>query len=150
MARAAPFPHGDLGGETLERARQAGLVLLQEQIEYHLDRGRLGKADVPLRVLSRFCFVATVGCIILQHFWSEAGSSIWRSSVLPDATVILPAAATFFFGIRAYAEFELLADQSARMARVLYDAWNEIEKAGFDWPLASQDLAQRGFSERRR
>jgi hypothetical protein len=144
MARAAPFPHEDLGGDALEQARQAGLAMLREQIGYHVGRGRRGKADVALQVLSYGLFGLTVISVLielgLEYVW---GADCRR--ILGVFAAILPTASAFFFGIRAYAEFELLADQSARMHSIMRDARDEIDGIPFDRPLASQDLGARIF-----
>ncbi len=141
MARAAPFPR-DIGRGALEHLRQAGVALLNEQIGYHVDRGRRGKAGFALHALSLVCFLFTVVCVAfeLKHYSPWGPAIPWGIFA-----AIFPTAAAFFFGIGAYAEFELLADQSARMKRVMCDARDEIEGLRFDRPLASQDLGARLF-----
>jgi hypothetical protein len=144
MARAAPFPRGDLRVDAFARGRQAGLTLLQNQIEYHVDRSRQDEAvGRALRALGVLLFLATLGSVsreIVETFRAEGGRPMWSLFA-----AILPAASALFFGIRAYAEFEFLADQSAQMARVLRGHRTDLEEAGFNWPLASQDLGGRIF-----
>jgi len=53
---------------------------------------------------------------------------------------LLPAASAGFIGIRAYAEFELLAHQSARMQAAMQGALVELDILPLDRPLASQEL----------
>jgi hypothetical protein len=140
MARAAPFPRGDLRVDAFARGRQAGLTLLQKQIEYHVDRSRQDEAvGRALRALGVLLFLATLGSVS-REIVAEGGRPMWSLFA-----AILPAASALFFGIRAYAEFEFLADQSAQMARVLRGHRTDLEEAGFNWPLASQDLGGRIF-----
>jgi hypothetical protein len=62
---------------------------------------------------------------------------------------LLPALPAILVGIRAYSEFELLADQSAAMQHVMADASEQmdtLEKLDFDRPLASRELGAALFN----
>jgi len=52
----------------------------------------------------------------------------------------MPATSAAFVGIRAYAEFELLAHQSARMQATMQTAMADLETLHLDRPLASYEL----------
>ena len=146
MARAAPFPCGYLRGDALERERQAGLALVDAQIAYHIDRGRRYEtAGLSLRILSSVFFLATLICVVLELVLKFTGYSGPWSSLASILAVICPMVGAFAFGVGAYAEFEVMADQSAHMTRVLHDAWGELEGMRLDQPLASQDLGARIF-----
>ena len=58
---------------------------------------------------------------------------------------VAPTASATFLGIRAYAEFELLARQSARMQRTMADAARQLDALTLDRPLASNDLGNALF-----
>jgi len=60
--------------------------------------------------------------------------------LLGPPCTLLPAAAAAFVGIRAYAEFELLAHQSARMQATMQAAMADLATLHLDRPLASNDL----------
>ena len=59
---------------------------------------------------------------------------------------ILPAVSAAFIGIRAYAELQLLAEQSHHMAAELERAQHRVERLDPNRPLASQDLGAEAAS----
>ena len=141
VLRAAPLPHGRFSAATLARAHELGLSLIDEQAEYHRVRhlrshdaghrlGRLGEAFFLTMVLA----VAAKLWLLLANDAHDAAASLGL------AGGILPAPSAAFVGIRAYAEFELLMHQSARMRRVMAAARTELEFVDFARPLASQEL----------
>ena len=54
---------------------------------------------------------------------------------------MLPAGSAAFVGIRAYAELELMTEQSAHMQAVMARAQAELQALPANLPLASQELA---------
>jgi hypothetical protein len=58
---------------------------------------------------------------------------------------LAPGATAAFFGVRAYAELDLLADQSRRMETLMHEAERVLAALPLDRPLASQQLAAELF-----
>lgn len=141
MRRSAPLAAGTFAGSVIEREIEMGEDLLSEQHDYHHSRHhRSEMAGKRLESLGVVFFALTVAVIcgklvaLLSHRSHE--SVIWFSL----AGLILPAMSAAFVGIRAYSEFELLADQSGRMARVMEDAELELKAVDRTAPLASQEV----------
>jgi hypothetical protein len=144
--RGAEFPQGDMV-DAKARALSVGRSLVDDQKAYHekrLSRSRL--AGDRIRLLSEAFFVLTVLLVIgkfvaLQLQW-ELGM---RGFVLIGA--FISAGAGAFVGIRTYAEFSLLARQSAFMLRVLraYSAELEAAAMSVDQPLSSQQIGRTLF-----
>ena len=137
--RAAPLPEGAFTAAALRRARDVGESLLREQDAYHESRRvrstqaarRLGNLGDWLFILT---LVAVAGKLALLR---DGGAYTGGVGVI---CALLPAAAAGFVGIRAYAEFELLAHQSARMQAAMQAALAELDTLSLDRPLASQEL----------
>jgi hypothetical protein len=100
--RAAPLPEGAFTESVLRRGRDVGRSLLEEQDAYR-----------RLRNLGDWFFILTLFAVAIKLALLEEGST--RAGLLGVVCALLPAASAGFVGIRAYAEFELLAHQSARM-----------------------------------
>jgi hypothetical protein len=137
--RAAPLPEGAFANAALCRARDVGKSLLLEQDAYHEARQvrsvqaarRLGNLGDWLFILT---LVAVAGKLALLR---EGGAYAGLPGVI---CALLPAAAAGFVGIRAYAEFEFLAHQSARMKAAMRAALAELDMLPLEHPLASQEL----------
>jgi hypothetical protein len=151
--RAAPLPERTLAGTALRRARDLGGSLLAEQDAYHRAR-RLRSAAAARRLenLGEWFFIATLAAVALKLVllllpWAGVDVPHWLVSdcllgFVGVVCALLPAAAAAFVGIRAYAEFELLAHQSARMEATMQAAMADLEILALDRPLASQDLGE--------
>jgi hypothetical protein len=139
VTRAAPLPAGPFTHDVLRRVQGTGRGLLSEQIEYH--RARQVRSDVASRKLSslaKLFFLATLLSVVARLFVPLPHSV---EIVIEICTIILPAASAAMIGVRAYAEFELLAHQSVRMRRVMTEGLLELDRLDLERPLASQDLA---------
>jgi hypothetical protein len=143
--RDTPLPAGQIDAVWVERARDAALRdLVDDQIDYHIVRRdqsyRAGKRLVRLGEWGFFIVLA----LVIWKLWLLLGPEdpaihthiLW----LGLAGAILPAFAAMFVGIRAYAELEMLAEQSAETLKVLQDAKREITELDPRAPLASQTL----------
>lgn len=137
--RAAPLPEGAFTEPVLRRASDVARSLLEEQDAYHASRRlRSTRAARRLGNLGDWFFVLTLLAVAIKltMLWD---SSAWVGP-LGVICALLPAAAAAFVGIRAYAEFELLAHQSARMQAAMQAALAEFQLLPLDRPLASQEL----------
>jgi hypothetical protein len=72
---------------------------------------------------------------------------------LPELTLVLgllaallPVISAGFFVLRAYAELNLVADQSATMLYALAEAAEALDSLDLTKPLASQELAADGYA----
>jgi hypothetical protein len=137
--RAAPLPEGAFTEAALRRARDVGLSLVAEQNAYHASRRvRSMRAARRLGILGDLFFLLTLVAVAIKLILLEQGST--RTGLLGVVCTLLPAASAAFVGIRAYAEFELLAHQSARMLAAMRAAKNELKTLPLDPPLASQEF----------
>lgn len=141
IRRACPMPAGSLAGPALEHARRAGRGLFADQLAYH--RLRRDRSEAASRCLAHwgdtFFLFALVG-VVLRIVLELLHAPGWAASIIGMACFASPAASAAFLGIRAYAEFELLARQSARMQQIMGDAIPELEALRLDLPLASGAL----------
>jgi hypothetical protein len=145
--RDSPLPSGTIDVNWVENAKTAALHdLLDEQIKYHDDRRTLSyRAGKRLEHLGESLFLLVVilvfvklGLLFFVDSIDEITHYILVSLGLLGA--ILPAASAAFVGIRAYAELEMLAEQSAVMLKALTHARKQIEELNSAAPLASQAL----------
>ena len=144
--RACPMPTGMLSGPVLARARAIGMDLVEEQRAYH--QARETRSQMAGRRLAHwgdlFFVVALVG-VTLRIGMELMHAPALAVSLLGVVCGVSPAASATLLGIRAYAEFDLLARQSARMQRIMADAARELDALTFDGPLASNDLGSALF-----
>jgi hypothetical protein len=137
--RAAPLPEGGLTEPVLRRARDVGRSLLEEQEAYHeLRRLRSARAARRLGNLGDWAFVLALVAVSIKLTMLTDGSPL--AGLFGVIAALLPAASAGFIGIRAYAEFELLAHQSARMQAAMRAALAELQVLPLDRALASQEL----------
>ncbi|WP_198369919.1 hypothetical protein [Roseomonas rosulenta] len=141
IRRAAPMPSGSLAGPALERVRSVGHGMFQDQQTYH--RLRHQRSEMASRRLAHwgdmFFLLALVG-VVLRILLEVMHAPGWAGTAIALACFVSPAASATFLGIRAYAEFELLARQSGRMQQVMAVALAELEALPLDGPLASNAL----------
>ncbi|MBR0673387.1 type 1 periplasmic-binding domain-containing protein [Neoroseomonas soli] len=141
LRRGCPMPGGCLAGPALERARRIGRGMFEDQGAYH--RQRQHRCEAASRRLAHwgdiFFLLAMLGVVlrIVLELLHAPGSVV---TVISVACFASPAASAALLGIRAYAEFELLARQSARMRQVMADALAELDALPLDGPLASNAL----------
>lgn len=160
-ARASPLPTGGFGEPQLSAARDyVRTTLIEEQRLYHLDRRvRSQRVGAWLVRAGEYAFFATLVFVLTKllllwlagHHGSDGlegdGSNALHAVIVALGAIaaVLPAASAAFVGIRAYAELELLENQSARMASVMSEAAVRIDRLDLARPLASQDLAAEVF-----
>ena len=143
--RAAPLPEGGFADPTLPRACAVGRSLLEEQNAYHDSRrARSTQAARRLGNLGDWFFILTLVAVAFKLAMLWDGNA--EVGLVGVVCALLPAASAGFVGIRAYAEFELLAHQSARMQAAMQAALVDLETLPLDRPLASQELGAELFA----
>ncbi len=143
--RDTALPEGTLGAARVAAARDTALTdLLDEQIAYHEARhAQSHSAGKRLVLFGEVTFFAVLAVVVTKLVMLAGGVTpevhealLWLSL----AGAILPAASAAFVGIRAYAELEMLAEQSDTMLKALRQARERIADLDPASPLASQAL----------
>jgi hypothetical protein len=143
IRRAAPTPTGALAGPALERVREVGRAMFETQEAYHRERQhRSEQASQRLGHWGEAFFLVAVLGVTLRIGLDLAHAPAWMGTAIALVCFASPAASAVFIGIRAYAEFELLATQSARMQQIMADAIRGLDALPLDQPLASTALGQ--------
>jgi hypothetical protein len=141
LRHACPLPTGTLAGVALERAHAVGQALSEEQLAYHrARRHRSERAGGRLARWGEVFFLLALAGVVAKIALELLHGPALAVSLMGLVCAVAPAASFTFLGIRAYAEFELLAEQSARMRRVLAEAARELETLPLGGPCASGDL----------
>ena len=146
--RDAPLPTGTIDSVWVERARDAAQHdLLDNQIDYHtIRRAQTDKAAKSLVRLGEWSFLLLVAlvvwklCLLPTHEDTPDPALHHLLLLLGLAGAILPAFSAAFVGIRAYAELEMLAEQSDAMLKVMWHAKGQIAALDTKAPLSSQTL----------
>ena len=142
MLRAAPVPHGVFDHTALEAARRIVLRdLVDEQIDYH--KGRLTQCKRAGRFLVKWgerLFLAVIVIVALKLWLIWSSGTDLQIELFGLAATIVPAFAAALVGIRAYAELELLAEQSHGMHAAMQAGRDRIETMDLTRPMASQEL----------
>jgi hypothetical protein len=146
--RDAPLPTGTIDAAWVSATRDAAIHdLIDEQIEYHDKRCiRSYRAGRRLVRLGELFFAVVLGLVAVKFYWLSTNTLEQDLAMHPTLTgfglagAILPALSAAFVGIRAYAELEILAEQSAAMLTVMRDAKKQISALDPGAPLASQTL----------
>ena len=144
--RACPMPTGTLSGPVLSRVQAIGKHLVHEQLAYH--QAREQRSELAARRLAHWgdlFFVVALAGVILRIGMELMHLPTLAVTLLGVVCSVAPTASATFLGIRAYAEFELLARQSARMQRTMADAARQLDALTLDRPLASTDLGNALF-----
>lgn len=147
LQRAAPLPHGKVDADFLrEPLRMAIEDLVAGQQRYH--RGRreqFSRASRNLSWTGELLFVAVIG-IIAWKLW------IWSPDPVLDPglakrvcdflLIALPTFGAASVGIRAYAELDMVAEQSRHMGLIMARADASLRRLDpkLGLPLASQEL----------
>jgi hypothetical protein len=140
--RAAPPPRGELAQAAQGTPRSAVLEeLIAEQRSYHTDRWKMAEAaGHTLEHWGEMLFGAVFLCVLFKLVLADGfGLPGWAVFFAFFATV-LPGVSAAVVGIRAYAELQLLAEQSRHMAAELERAHRRVERLDTTRPLVSQDL----------
>ena len=145
--RASPLPVGALSGDGLRTIREAlAEAPAREQWGYHLKRGRLcTRAAQCLGSAGEALFLLTLLFVVAELALSLSGSGHSTRHALGVLAAMAPALSAALFGIRAYAELELLAGQSARLAANMRSAMMRIRSVDLTRPLASQELGAEAY-----
>ena len=143
--RDTALPEGTIDAARVAAARDTALTeLLDEQIAYHAARKAQSHSAGKRLVLSgEVAFFAVVAVVVTKLVLLAGGVTPEVHEVLlwlGLAGAILPAASAAFVGIRAYAELEMLAEQSDTMLKALRQARERIADLDPASPLASQAL----------
>jgi hypothetical protein len=140
--RAAPLPRGDLAHAAKGAPRGAVLEeLIAEQLDYHKGRARM--ADAAGHFLEGWgerLFAVVVACVVMKMilvWWFKMHDA---GLLFGFFAIVLPGVSAAFVGIRAYAELQLLAEESRHMAAELERVHARVERLNPSRPLASQDL----------
>ncbi|HUC18647.1 MAG TPA: hypothetical protein VMA37_13275 [Acetobacteraceae bacterium] len=149
MMRGAAVPHGTIA-EHAPRARHIGETVIATQTDYHKRRaGRSRIAARRLVDLGELTFGATFVLVSLKlgvmvhallHGTLAAAERSGTESWVGFACTALAALSAGFVSLRAYAEFDLLHLQSARMLHALAETKQEIEAIDPARPLAASML----------
>jgi hypothetical protein len=142
------LPTGTIGPLWVEHARDAAQSdLLNEQIDYHTARrAQTFRSGRRLKFFGEIAFLAVLIAVawklglIAVHLGSPDIAPHGTLHILGLAGAILPAISAMLVGIRAYAELELLAEQSDAMLKAMKHAKAQIAELGPNEPLASQTL----------
>jgi xanthosine utilization system XapX-like protein len=141
--RAAPFAVGAMA-EAKARALAVGQSLIAEQRDYHRNRkDRAVRAGKWIQSGSEYFFIGAgvIGVAKVVTGYYGLGETV---HVMVAIGAILSAGAGALVGIRTYAEFALLARQSAHMLRSLDASEKELQAAELliAKPLSSRQLSQ--------
>ena len=115
--------------------------LIANQLDFHDRRHREcnGAAHI-LGSWGRMLFFLTLLFVLVRLALLTTGSGGAIPHVLSLICALLPAASAALFGIRAYEELEVLAEQSEQMHEALSRAQARVRRIRTDRPLASQVL----------
>ncbi|MGO9008218.1 MAG: hypothetical protein ACLQIQ_12010 [Beijerinckiaceae bacterium] len=143
--RAAPLPRGELASTTNSPAGRAALEdLITEQLTYHQDRSKMAKAaSHALERWGEGLFIIVVLCVVAKLAFAHRHDLADWAVLFGWLATVLPAVSAAFVGIRAYAELQLLDEQSRHMAAELKRAQTRVERlraAAAARPLVSQDF----------
>lgn len=140
--RAAPLPGGEIAHAASGAPRTAVLQeLIAEQQAYHAARRRMARrAGRTLEHLGEALFGAVFACVVLKLLFAQVLASPGWAVLWSFLATVLPGLSAAFIGIRAYAELQLLAEQSHHMAAELEQAYHRIERLNPNRVLVSQDI----------
>ena len=138
--RAAPLPCGDL--TAARRPDRAALLkdLIEEQLNYHRGRGDMAKrAGETFVAWGARSFAVLLLCVVAKLLFTSYGDHEPALFFGLLATA-LPGVSAAFFGIRAYSELQLLAEQSHHMEEELRQASVRVERLAPARAMVSQDM----------
>jgi hypothetical protein len=143
MQRAAPLPVGDMAGEKQhELDRAAVQALIDEQLEYHDDRERKSlRASETFERDGRLAFIGILVSVGVKWVLESKFPGDRRLVLLCGLmATVLPGVSAAFVGLRSYAEWQLLAEQSHHMIILLKQAKERVDRLNMARPSVSQDL----------
>jgi hypothetical protein len=142
LQRAAPFPKGD-SASWLRAAWDDQVLpkLVAEQLGYHKRRRtRARRAGAFLEFIGTVVFSAVLVSVLLKlaamsHGWDHGWVLLFGL-----LAVVLPGLSAASIGLRAYAELQLLAEQSRHMEFELKRAETHVGRLVASRKMVSQDL----------
>jgi hypothetical protein len=142
--RAAPLPQGEIAAAMHDEAQSAMGELITQQLEYYENRAAI--ADAAQRrfsLLGTICFAGLLICVALKfaETWQHWPDPLTVTIGL--LATLLPGFSAAFAAIGAYAELQILSDQSHHMVAELNLAKARLERLrhlGGTRPLLSQEL----------
>jgi hypothetical protein len=143
--RAAPLPQGEMATVMQGEAWHAVLDgLIEQQLRYHITRTEMSeKASRRFSTIGAACFAVVVLCVAIKF------ADTWLDWLHPAylyvglLATLLPGISAVFVAIGAFAELQMMADESRHMAGELRHAKERLERLRHlapGKPLASQDL----------
>jgi hypothetical protein len=140
--RAAPPPRGNLAQAAQGIPRSAVLEeLITEQRSYHIDRWKMAEsAGHTLALWGEVLFGSVFLCVVVKLVLADAFEAPGWAIVFGFLATVLPGISAGFVGVRAYAELQLIAEQSHHMVAELDRAHRRVERLDTTRPLVSQDL----------
>ena len=144
VARAMPLPTGTLSGRGLDAVRDKVLhTLLHGQRAYHLGRaGRYRAASRGLSGIGESLFFATVALVACKMMLILLHGAPGLVHFVGQAAALLATPSAACVALRAYAELDILAEQSSSMARILGATEARIRDMAADRPLVSQEIGR--------
>jgi hypothetical protein len=148
LSRAAPLISGVLDQPRLEAIRHAlRNGLLMGQVHYHgRNQPRSALAAERLGHIGEWLFLVTLGLVVVNLV-------LLVKHLVPEITIglgllsaCLAVFSAGFFVLRAYAELNVVADQSTAMLRELAQAAEALDSLDLTRPLASEELAADGYA----
>jgi hypothetical protein len=156
MQRAAPLPVGDLTQvNEREAGRAAVLALIDEQLEYHHDRKvKSTTASDVFEKYGRLTFKLIFACVFVKAFLEGLESlpaEVHRAGLTTRTVAswvltfglmatVLPGVSAAVVGLRSYAEWQMLNEQSHHMILLLEQARARVVRLNLARPSVSQDL----------
>jgi hypothetical protein len=148
LSRAAPLISGIIDQPRLEGIRHALRDgLLMSQVHYHgRNQPRSALAAERLGRAGEWLFLVTLGVVVVKLVLLLAHGSDALTVPLGLLAALLPVISAGFFVLRAYAELNMVGDQSAAMLHELAKAAEALDSLELTKPLASQELAADGYA----
>jgi hypothetical protein len=142
IVRASSLVAGQFGKDQLDKdCDMIRSTLLAGQIDYHKHRAALSDAAARRLLFGgETCFFLTLVFVISKILTLLLVGPSEGVIILGLMAAVLPALSAAFFALRAYAELEVLTDQSKRMIQLLEALQQRLEDPDLTRPLASQEL----------
>lgn len=142
MVREAPMPQGAFDPALCRRLRDSARAdLVMHQFRYHHIRLHESRRAGQFFAAAGALLFLLVVLIVAAKFWLvRAFAPVPLTTALGLAAAIVPTIAAASVGIRAYAELELLVEQSRDMREAMKLARRHIQAIDPARPLASQEL----------
>jgi hypothetical protein len=141
--RSAPITSGYISQERMGRIRHLiRTEMLENQKIYHRNRkNKMIIASHYLSSLGEFVFVFIFIAVLIKISLIIIGAGYSIIFTIGVLSAALPAVAAFSVGMRSYAEFDLLAEQSKRMEAVMSAALHRLDRVDIEAVTASQRMA---------